>query len=120
MRSVRGFTLPEVLVAIMVFGIMSAALVSVLFLNVGSNRLAKEITEATSYAQSQIEALRNQPIAPTAASCPNAVSVPNPYSLSCSLGTAGNPVAGTRAVTVTVSWLDLGSRSVQLQSYVTY
>jgi prepilin-type N-terminal cleavage/methylation domain-containing protein len=123
----KGFSLPEVMVALAVFGIASTALVATVLLNVRSNRISNEISEATTLAQSWIEYVRAQTITDAiSTACPSGgtpPSVPSPYGTpACTLGTAASPVAGTRLMTVTVSWSesDTGSRSVTLQSYVTY
>jgi prepilin-type N-terminal cleavage/methylation domain-containing protein len=123
----KGFSLPEVMVALAVFGIASTALVATVLLNVRSNRVSNEISEATTLAQSWIEYVRAQTITDAiSTACPSGgtpPSVPSPYGTpACTLGTAASPVAGTRLMTVTVSWSesDTGSRSVTLQSYVTY
>jgi len=126
-RSSTGFSLPEVLIALAVFGIASTGLLATLLLNVRSNRESNELSEATTLAQNWIEYLRAQTITDsTSTSCPSTgtpPTVPSPYGTpTCVLGAAGSPVAGTRQVTVTVSWPELytGTRSVTLQSYVTY
>jgi prepilin-type N-terminal cleavage/methylation domain-containing protein len=126
-RSNRGFSLPEVLIALTVFGVASTGLVATSLLNVRSNRVSNEVTEATTLAQSWIEYVRAQTITDASSTvCPSGStppSVPNPYGTpTCTLGTAASPVAGTRPVTVTVRWSesDTGTRSVTLQSYVTY
>jgi type II secretory pathway pseudopilin PulG len=115
------------MVALAVFGIASTALVATVLLNVRSNRISNEVSEATTLAQSWIEYVRAQTITDAISSaCPSGgtpPSVPSPYGTpACTLGTAASPVAGTRLMTVTVSWSesDTGSRSVTLQSYVTY
>ena len=120
--SPRGFTLPEVLVSLAVFGIAGAALFSTLALNVRSNSLAKEISEATSAAQSAIEYLRTQPITAAMTSCPSLPGgmVPSLYTATCALGTAGSPVSGTRELTLALSWSNAGTRNVTLLTYVTY
>jgi prepilin-type N-terminal cleavage/methylation domain-containing protein len=126
-RSSNGFSLPEVLIALSVFGIASTALAATLLLNVRSNRLSNEISEATTLAQNWIEYVRSRTITDAGSTaCPSGgtpPTVPSPYGTpTCTLGTAGSPVAGTRLVTVSVSWseTDTGTRSVTLQSYVTY
>jgi prepilin-type N-terminal cleavage/methylation domain-containing protein len=126
-----GFTLPEVLVSVAVFGIAGTALVASLLLTIRTNRVSNGISTATTLAQSYIEYLRAQSISAGTTTCPSsgAPTIPSPYSLAscpagtgCTLGTAGSPVSGTRTVSVVISWneADTGCRSVQLQSYVTY
>jgi len=126
-RSNEGFSLPEVLVALTIFGIASTALVATSLMNVRTNRISNEISEATTLAQNWIEYVRAQTITDaTSTACPSggtSPSVPSPYGTpTCTLGTAASPVAGTRLMTVTVSWSEsgTGTRSVTLQSYVTY
>ena len=123
----KGFSLPEVLVALAVFGIASTGLVATLLMNVRSNRISNEISEATTLAQNWIEYVRGRTITDAGSTaCPTGgtpPSVPSPYGTpTCTLGTAASPVAGTRLMTVTVSWSEsgTGTRSVTLQSYVTY
>jgi prepilin-type N-terminal cleavage/methylation domain-containing protein len=114
----QGFSLPEVLVATAVFGVAGAAVASVLTLNVTSNRLSSEITQATSYGQDKIEIFRTQATAPTTDTSGETsgifkrtwVVTNGPSGLSASM----------KQVTVTVTWRDLGERSVRLQTYVSY
>ncbi len=132
-RSSQGFSLPEVLIAVAVFGIASVALAATLVLNIRSNRASNDISEATTLAQSYVEYLRGQSIAASASTCPStgAPTVSSPYSLSsadCVLGSApatinGVQVPGLRTVAVTVRWRESAEstqRSVTLQSYLTY
>jgi prepilin-type N-terminal cleavage/methylation domain-containing protein len=58
----KGFSLPEVVVALAVFGIASTALLATVLLNVRSNRISNEISEATTLAQSWVEYVRAQTI----------------------------------------------------------
>ena len=116
-----GFTLPEVLVSVAVFGIASIGLVASLLMNVRSNRMSNEISEASTAAQSVMEYERGKTIASSVTTCPTGwPTVPSLYTVTCTLGATGTPVAGTRSLTVTLSWEDAGARSVTLQSYVTY
>jgi prepilin-type N-terminal cleavage/methylation domain-containing protein len=114
--SCEGFTLPEVLVALLVFGTMAGALTSMLLLNVRSNRIAKEMTAATSVAQSQIEAFRASPTAPTNGT--DTVTLDNTaYTRTWTV--AAGPVPGTTRVTVSVTWREPQPEAVQLTTYVT-
>lgn len=118
MTSSRGFSLPEVLVAVAVFGVASAALASVLVLNVASNRVSTEMTQATSYGQDKIEFFRTQPTAPTTNTTGETSGI---FTRRWTVANGPSAVSGsTKQVTVTVSWRDLGDRSVQLSTYVTY
>jgi prepilin-type N-terminal cleavage/methylation domain-containing protein len=111
-----GFSLQEVLVAAAVFSVVGAGVASVLVLNVTSNRISSEITQATSYGQDKIETFRTQPTAPTTNSTGETSGI-----FKRTWVVANGPVsASTKQVTVTVTWGDLGNRSVQLQTYVSY
>jgi prepilin-type N-terminal cleavage/methylation domain-containing protein len=111
-----GFSLPEVLVAMAVFGVVAAAVASVLVLNVSSNRLSSEITQATTYGQDKIEFFRTQATAPTS----NTTGETSGIFKRTWVVTNGPVSASTKQVTVTVTWGDLGNRSVQLATYVSY
>ena len=114
--SCEGFTLPEVLVALLVFGAMAAAITSTLLLNVRANRIAKEMTAATSVAQSRIEAFRSSPTAPTNGN--DTVTLDNAvYTRTWTV--AAGPVPGTTQVTVRVTWREPQPEAVELTTYVT-
>ena len=118
--SSKGFSLPEVLVAVAVFGIMGGALSSLLLLNMNWNRIAKEITTGTSVAQEKIEGLRAAlvlPVANTESVTRDGVTYTRTWTVST--GTNGLP-AGVSQVAVTVSWREPAPQSVTLQTYVTY
>jgi prepilin-type N-terminal cleavage/methylation domain-containing protein len=111
-----GFSLQEVLVAAAVFSVVGAGVASVLVLNVTSNRLSSEMTQATSYGQDKIEAFRAQAAAPTTDSTGEISGI---FKRTWVV-TDGPIAASLKQVTVTVTWADLGNRSVQLQTYVSY
>jgi prepilin-type N-terminal cleavage/methylation domain-containing protein len=117
-RSSKGFSLPEVLVAVAVFGIMAGALASLLLLNVNWNRIAKEITTGTAVAQEEIEALRAAQALPVANNdTPSRDGIT--YSRSWTVSTTSLP-AGVADVTVTVSWREPEPQTVRLRTYVAY
>jgi prepilin-type N-terminal cleavage/methylation domain-containing protein len=111
-----GFSIPEVLVATAVFGVVGAAVASVLVLNVSSNRLSSEITQATSYGLDKLETFRTLATAPTTDSVGEISGI-----FKRTWVVTDGPVPGsTKQVTVTVTWGHLGNRSVQLDTYVSY
>ncbi len=113
-----GFSLPEVLVATAVFGVVAAAVAGVLALNVSSNRLSSEITQATSYGQDKIEFFRTQATAPTTNTTGETSGI---FKRTWVVTNGPAPLsASMKQVTVTVTWGDLGNRSVQLATYVSY
>jgi prepilin-type N-terminal cleavage/methylation domain-containing protein len=121
-RSSKGFSLPEVLVAVAVFGIMGGALSSLLLLNMNWNRIAKEITTGTSVAQEKIEGLRAALVLPVANTVGESVTrdgITYTRRWTVSTGTNGLP-AGVSEVAVTASWREPEPQSVTLRTYVAY
>lgn len=117
----KGFSLPEVLVALAVFGTMAAALTSVLRLNVNWNRLVKEMTAATSLAQDTIEGFRasaTQPVGTNVTDTPTVDGLS--YTRKWTATTPSGLPPGVSQVTVQVTWSEPESQSVTLTSYVTY
>jgi len=122
LASNRGFSLPEVLIAVAVFGIAAAGVSSILLLNMASNRISKETTVASNVAQSRIEQFRSSPTAPTASSDTVAIDGLN-YNRSWTVATTDPTGAalpsGVYRVTVSVTWREPQPEAVQLVSYVT-
>ena len=102
----RGFTLIEVLIAIVILsvGLLGMAALTVGIIN--GNKLSKDATTATVLAQEKIEEIRGRDhrysslIAEAAAACQS------PYNeFQRQVVVSGDdPVAGMKTVTVTVSW----------------
>ena len=116
----RGFSLPEVLIAVAMFGVMAAALSSVILLNVRSNRISKETTTASSIAQSKLEFFRGRSTAPTTTGSPETITMDSlSYTRSWSVSTASLP-PGVALVTVSVTWREPQTEIVTLSSYVTF
>jgi prepilin-type N-terminal cleavage/methylation domain-containing protein len=115
--STEGFTLPEVLVAMLVFATMAGALTSMLLLNIRSNRISKETTAAAFVAQSKIEAFRSAATAPTAGNDTVTIDATT-YNRTWTV--ASGPVPGTKLVTVNVTWREPQPEAVQMTTYVTY
>jgi prepilin-type N-terminal cleavage/methylation domain-containing protein len=116
-----GFSLPEVLVAVAMFGIMGAAISSVILLNVRTNRISRETTAASSVAQSKIEGFRASNATPSTVGSPDTVTLPGEntvYTRSWTVSTTGLP-AGVYLITVNVTWREPQPEAVQLTSYVT-
>ena len=122
LASNRGFSLPEVLVAVAVFGITAAGVSSILLLNMASNRISKETTAASSVAQSRIEQFRSSPTAPTASSDTVTIDGLN-YNRTWTVATTDPTGAalpfGVYRVTVSVTWREPQPEAVQIVSYVT-
>lgn len=109
MRNQSGFTLLELLIAVAVFAISLAGFSSVLLTNIRANRVARDISQATLFAQEKIEELRSVFTTPTAGSDTNDHFVRT-------WTVASGPFANTLDVTVTVQWNDGGARQIRLRS----
>ena len=117
----EGFSLPEVLVALAVFGTMAAALTSVVLMNVNWNRLVKEMTAATSIAQDRIEMFRSSATQPVGTNVTDTVTVEGlSYTRKWTATTPAGLPPGVSQVTVQVSWREPEAQTVTLTSYVTY
>jgi len=122
LRCKRGFSLPEILVAIAVFGITAGGLGSMVLMNMNWNRIAKEMTAATTVAQDKIEGLRNALAQPTAGNdsvARDGLTYNRSWTVVTGTGANGIPT-GTSEVAVTVSWREPEPQSISLRSYVAY
>jgi type II secretory pathway pseudopilin PulG len=102
----------ELVVALAIFGITIVGFVGNLLSNVRNTRLSEEISDATAFAQDELDA------EPTTSGGP-ATSANNPILSRTWTVTPNTPVNGARTVSVTVSWRDAGNRSITLQSILT-
>ena len=121
-----GFTLLEVLIAISIFTVAILALATLQVNAIRRNRLGNEVTQATSLAQMQIEALKRADI-DSAALAPGDYDDPNnPIdeteahggTFTRSWDIADNS-AYSRIVTVTVRWIKGGNSHLVALSTVT-
>ena len=105
----RGFTLLEVLVAMVLFSVSFLGFAQLQVGNIQANAKAAQRTFATTFAQETIEQVRN------GGACTNATSTQGTitYSLTC-IATAGPN--NTQNITVTVSWSAPTAQSVVLQT----
>jgi type IV pilus assembly protein PilV len=103
----QGFTLLEVLVAMVILSVGAMGLASLQIGMIKANAYAKRRTVATNVAQTQVERVRQgQACVPTQNSL-------NPYyAVSCATVAGPN---GTQDVTVTVSWSDPTQQYVRLK-----
>ena len=122
----RGFTLLEVLIAILIFvvGVLAVATMNVNAIR--GNRLGNEVTQATSLAQMQIEALKRADI-DSAALAPGHYDDPNnPIDETGAHGgiftrswDVADNTAFSRIVTVTVQWTKGGGSQLLALTTVT-
>jgi prepilin-type N-terminal cleavage/methylation domain-containing protein len=124
--SCKGFTLVEVLAALVLFLITLVGLSSLLTTTMQANAQAKRITTATNLAQDKLEEVRNTAYSSVSSGSDSAKLTETGgtsgsgaiYTRSWTV-TADSPAAGTKTVTATVTWTDqTGSHTVQLQTIV--
>jgi type IV pilus assembly protein PilV len=121
-----GFTLLEVLIAISIFAVGVLAVATLQVTAIRGNRLGNEVTQATSLAQMQIEALKSADIN-SAALAPGHYDDPNnPIDETGAHGGTftrswdiAENTAFSRTVTVTVRWIKGGSSRLVTLSTVT-
>ena len=108
LRPPKGFTLIELLIAMAVFGLSVAAFTGSLVTGMRANRVAQEISEATTLAQNRLEQ------SPTADS--DETPVPGTIFTRRTRIEPNYGGTGARKITVTVSWRDGGTRTIELQT----
>ena len=107
---IQGFTLIEVLVAMVIFSLASLGTASLLTTTMRANIMAHHRSFATTLAQDRIEEVR----ASGTGACTSGTASQGSITFSLACGTAGGPNGSTN-VTVTVTWANPSSQSVQLQ-----
>jgi type IV pilus assembly protein PilV len=120
LQSRNGFTLLEVLVAMIVLAVGLLGLAPMLVMSMQGNQFSRDVTEAAYLAQDRIEQLKNQ-----------AVISPIPYyetsiqggcyrSVNVSDNTVDNSIPpGVYRINVTLNWVDKEGKS-HSTSYITY
>jgi type IV pilus assembly protein PilV len=106
----EGFTLVEVLIALVVFVVGALGMLSMLTGLMWANTYSRNVTEATQLAQDRLEIMRSQGFSALGAGSDTVGS----YSRSWTVDTAA--VSGAAVVAVTVQWQDKQPRQVRLQT----
>ena len=116
----KGFTLIEVLVAMIVLAIGILGLAPMLVISMQGNQFSREVTEAAYLAQDRIEQLRNQTIispipfdeTATIGDCTRVVNISDQ--------SVDNTIPpGVYRLTATINWIDKEGRS-HSSAYITY
>ena len=111
-----GFMLIEVLAALALSGVVFASLFGLLIANVRGINHAAHVSTAMGVAQDKVEQIRGGAAAIGGSDTVTGPGTGESYTRSWTVG--AGPSAATKAVTVTVTWRDPLSRTVQLQTVV--
>jgi len=103
----KGFTLVELIVATVVFGILASGMATLMAALIQSNEFARDMTEATTLAENKIEELKNMDSESAISGSDEAAPG---YSRSWTVED-GVPQAGMKEITVNVSWFDSQERA---------
>jgi type IV pilus modification protein PilV len=113
----KGFTLIEVLIALIILSVSLLALAGLMVTTTRNNSSGAHLTEAVTMAQDKLEELRvtRWETIPEGATMDQALgSTGTSYARQWAVATAGN----LKTVTVTVTWADRMNRSVLLRSLI--
>ena len=106
----HGFTLIEVLVAMVTFSIGSLGVAALLTTSMKANTMAHHRSFAVAFAQDKVEEVR----ASGTGACTGGTASQGSVYFTLACATANGPHGSTN-VTVVVTWTDSSSQSVQLQ-----
>ena len=102
----EGFTLVEIMVAIIVFSIGLLIFISLNIAIIKSNVFSKAITYATNLAQEKIEQLKNTPYANITNQTETGIGLNNAFTRTTTVQ-EGVPQANMKTITVTVTWQEM-------------
>jgi len=116
LQTKKGFTLIEVLVAMLVLAIGLLGLATLATTVINGNAFSNEMTTATTLAQEKLEDIQGQGYASVSSTNENYGSITSysAYKRVASVAT-DSPATGMKTVTVTVSW-DADAHSVALKT----
>jgi type IV pilus assembly protein PilV len=117
----RGFSLIEILIALVILSISLLALAALMVTTTQNNSFGGHLTEASTFAQDKIEELR---VTPWALIIPNTTgidpkpfsNIPNYYTRTWTI--AQDATGNIRTVTITINWTDQTSHSIRFISAI--
>lgn len=116
LKKLTGFTLIEILVALVILGVSLLALAGLMVTTTRNNASAGQVTEAATLAQDKLEELRAIPWDRVASGQDQQVgSTGIGYERSWNVVTNGN----VKTITITVNWSDRFNHSISLLSVIT-
>lgn len=113
----RGFSLIEVLVSLVILAISLLALASLMAMTTQTNSFGSHMTEATTFAQDRLEALRVAPWANVASGADQATGATG-IVYTRNWVVAANAAGSLRTVNITITWNDRTSHSIRLLSAI--
>jgi type IV pilus assembly protein PilV len=111
-RTQRGFTLIEVLIALVVLSVGIGAMIPVLLHSIRGNSFGSATTRAASYSQDKLEELRradfDDPALTPTTGTPHTDTLPPPFTRSWEVHTGAGTAYGPdlKGIEVTTSWTD--------------
>lgn len=118
----KGFSLIEVLIALVILAIALLGLAGLMVTTTKNNSFGNHMTEAATFAQDKLEELRVTPWDNVAMGADTVVSTGINYSRNWTVSTLPNPspppVDFLKTVSITVSWNDGINRSVRILSLI--
>ena len=116
LRKSTGFTLIEILVALVILGISLLALAGLMVTTTSNNAAAGQVTEASTFAQDKLEELRAVPWANIVSGNDERIgSTGIHYGRNWNVTTNGN----IKTIAITVNWSDRFNHSISLLSVIT-
>lgn len=114
-RDKRGFSLVEILVALVIISFVVLGFTAATITVIQSNEISQNYTVATTLAQDIVETLKSGTLALADGSGCNLPTT----GFTCSWTvTANSPLAGVTEVAVTISWNDYQARSVIVNTVI--
>jgi type IV pilus assembly protein PilV len=116
MRS-KGFTLIEILMALIILSISLLALAGLMTMTTRNNSYGSHVTEAATFAQDKLEELRAVPWGNIISGADQKVSSTG-INYARNWNVVPNPTDNLRTVTITINWNDRINHSIRLLSVI--